>query len=87
MAGLNPAWLAASLVTILALLGPIVGALRGGVAHRLAAVQMASVVVAWVLVELSLAFGQPSFLDLALALGLLSLPGTLVMALFLERWL
>lgn len=87
MAGLNPAWLVAAIATIVALLGPAVGALRGGVAHRLASVQMASVVAAWALVELSFAFGQPSFLDLALTLGLLSLPGTLVMALFLERWL
>ncbi len=66
---------------------PIFAALRGGVGHRLAAVQMVSVIVCWVLVELSFAFGQPSFLDLALTLGLLSLPGTLVFAVFLEFWL
>ncbi len=87
MAGLNLAWLVAAVATIVALVGPVFGALRGDLAHRIAAVQMASVVAAWALVELSLAFGQPSFLDLALTLGLLSLPGTLVMTLFLERWL
>ena len=87
MAGLNLPWLAASVGTIIALVLPIGGALRGGVGHRLAAVQMASVVACWALVELSVAFGQPSFLDLALTLGLLSLPGTLVFAVFLEHWL
>lgn len=87
MAGLNPAWLAAAVATILALALPVGVALRGGIAHRLVAVQMASVVASWALAELSFAFGQPSFLDLALTLGLLSLPATLVFALFLERWL
>ncbi len=87
MANLNPPWLAAGIATILALALPVGAALRGGVGHRLAAVQMASVVACWALVELSFAFGQPSFLDLALTLGLLSLPGTLLFAMFLERWL
>jgi multisubunit Na+/H+ antiporter MnhF subunit len=87
LAGLSLPWLAAGIGTIFALIMPIGAALRGGVGHRLAAVQMATVVVCWALVELSFAFGQPSFLDLALTLGLLSFPGTLVFALFLENWL
>ena len=87
MAGLSLPWLAAGIGTILAMILPISRALRGGVGQRLAAVQMASVVACWALVELSFAFGQPSFLDLALTLGLLSLPGTLVFAVLLERWL
>jgi multisubunit Na+/H+ antiporter MnhF subunit len=85
--GLNPAWLAAGVAMILALALPLWTNLRAGIGHRLVAVQMASVVVAWVLVALSLAFSQPSFLDLAVTLGLLSVPGTLVFALFAERWL
>ena len=32
-------------------------------------------------------FDQSSFIDIALCLALLTLPGTLVLALFLERWL
>ena len=36
---------------------------------------------------MTFAFDQSSFIDLALTLALLTLPGTLVMALFLERWL
>jgi multisubunit Na+/H+ antiporter MnhF subunit len=40
-----------------------------------------------VLIALSFALGQSSFIELPLALALLSLPGSLLMALFLERWL
>ncbi len=87
MAGLNAAWLAAAIALILALTIPVLAALRGGIAHRLVAVQMASILAAWALVALSFAFGQPSFLDLALSLGLLSVPATLLFALVLERWL
>jgi multisubunit Na+/H+ antiporter MnhF subunit len=36
---------------------------------------------------MTFAFDQGSFIDLPLALALLALPGTLAMALFLERWL
>jgi multisubunit Na+/H+ antiporter MnhF subunit len=86
MAGLSVPWLVAGVATVLALALPVSAALRGGVGHRLAAVQMASVVTSWALAELSFAFGQPSFLDLALTLGLLSLPGSLLFAMFLERW-
>lgn len=87
MAGLNPAWLAAAIAMLVALVFPLWTTLHGGIAQRVVAMQMVSVVTAWALVALSLAFGQPSFLDLALTLGLLSLPGTLVFALVLERWL
>jgi len=44
--------------------------------------------VATVLLALAtFAFDQSSFIDIALCLALLTLPGTLVLALFLERWL
>lgn len=87
MAGLNLAWLAAAIATLMALALPVGAALRGNLAQRLAALQMASVVATWALVELVFAFGQFSSLDLALTLGLLSLPGMLVLAVFAERWL
>lgn len=87
MAGLNPAWLGAAIALILALAIPAIAALQGRLVQRLVAVQLASVLTPWVLVALSLAFGQPSFLDLALTLGLLAIPGTLLYALVVERWL
>lgn len=62
-------------------------ALRGPMAGRLVAAQLASAVAVPVLVAMSYAFDQPSEVDLALSLVLLTLPGTLLMAVFLERWL
>jgi multicomponent Na+:H+ antiporter subunit F len=39
------------------------------------------------LAAFSFSFDQPSSIDVALTLALLSLPGALVMAMFFERWL
>lgn len=80
-------WLVAIVAALPALLVPLWGTLRGGVAHRLAAVQLASVVTALILVLMSFAFDQTSLIDLPLTLVLLSLPGALMLAHFLERWL
>jgi len=83
---MNP-WLIAAVPLALTLLPPAFVALRGTLVQRLIAVQLASVIGAVLFVVLSYGFGQPSFLDLALTLVLLSLPGTLTFTLFLERWL
>ena len=80
-------WLAAVIGLLPALAVPIWIALTGGLADRLAAVQLASAVSAVILVLMSFAFDQSSLVDLPLTLALLSLPGTLVLAQFLERWL
>ena len=56
-------------------------------AGRLVAVQLATAIATLVLVLMCFAFDQPAFADLPLALALLAPPGTLVMTLFLERWL
>jgi multicomponent Na+:H+ antiporter subunit F len=86
MANLNP-WLAA----VIALLPPLAVAfsigLRGRSADRLIALELAASMTVLILVLMSFAFAQPSFVDLALTLTLLALPGTLVFARFLERWL
>ena len=81
------AWLVASIAMLLALTLPAIRALSGSIGSRLVAVELAAVVTSLLLVCLSFAFDQPSFLDLAVTLGLLSLPGTLVLTTFLERWL
>lgn len=80
-------WMLATvaLVPVFALAG--LYACRGGTATRLVAVQLASSVATLVLILMTFAFDQSAFIDLALALTLLSLPGTLLMTLFLERWL
>ena len=57
------------------------------VASRLVAVEFATSIGIIVLVMMSFAFEAPSAIDLPLALALLTLPGTLVFAHCLERWL
>jgi multisubunit Na+/H+ antiporter MnhF subunit len=60
--------------------------LRGHLIGALAALQQGQVVTVLVLLSTALGIHQPSFFDLALALSLLSAPGGLVFARFLERW-
>src|SRR6185437_6321087 len=80
-------WLAAVLALLppLAMAGTV--ALRAGSADRLVAVQLATSISILILVLMSFAFDQPSFIDVPLTLAFLSLPGTLIFAHFLERWL
>lgn len=81
------AWGIAAVALVPALTIPALSALRGGVAGRLAAAQLAVAVATPMLGLLCFDFDQSSFADLALALPLLTLPGTFTLALFLERWL
>ena len=80
-------WLAA----VLGLLVPCaVGAgmaLRGRAPERLVALQFATAAAGLTLALMTFAFDQPSFIDLALSVSLLSLPSTLLFAFVLERWL
>lgn len=83
---MNP-WLLALLGLLPALAVPVWQSLRGGLGARLVGVQCATAIATLMLVLMSYAFAQPSLMDLALTLGLLTLPGTLLLAVFLERWL
>lgn len=60
---------------------------RGGTMRRLVAAQLASSLAAIILAAMTFAFDQSAFMDLPLALALLSFPGMLLITLFLERWL
>ena len=62
-------------------------ALRGTIAQRFAATQLATTLAVLLLVLLTFAIDQPSSIDLAIALVLLGLPGSLLVAVFVERWL
>jgi len=79
------------LIATIALLPPIAAAAgvgwRGSLAERFVAVEFASSLTALALVTMSFAFEQPSLIDLPLAIALLSLPGMLVVAHVVERWL
>jgi multisubunit Na+/H+ antiporter MnhF subunit len=80
-------WLLASLGLIPPLLVAVAVAGTGEIGRRFVATALASSLAIFVLLALSFAFDQPSSVDLALTLALLTLPGTLVLALFVERWL
>ena len=66
---------------------PLAVAMRADADSRLAAVQVAGTLAALILALMTFAFDQPSFIDLALGLTLLSVPGTFLVTIFLERWL
>lgn len=59
----------------------------GGSAGRLAALPFAGTLTTLILMLLSMAVGQSSFFDLALAAAFISVPGLLLYAHFLEQWL
>lgn len=54
--------------------------------EALVALQMAGTLAIMILMLMAEAFQRPSFFDLALALTLVSLPGMMVYAYFVERW-
>ena len=80
-------WMLAVLGLLPGLVVPVLAACRGGTSQRLVAAQLASATAALVLALMTFAFDQSSFIDLALCAALLTVPGTLLMALFVERWL
>ncbi|MBO0708190.1 MAG: hypothetical protein J2P43_04380 [Candidatus Dormibacteraeota bacterium] len=79
-------WYAAALVLILAQVQLLWRLARGHLLGAIAALQAGAVLSVLVLMCLSEGMGQTSFLDLAVALALLTAPGGLVFARFLERW-
>ena len=60
---------------------------QGGPVDRLIGLELAGTVDTLVLLVLAQAYGRAIYLDLALALALLSFAGGLVFARFLERWI
>lgn len=81
------AWLVATIALLPALAVPVIVALRSTANHRLVGVQVASTLAALMLATMSFAFDQSSFIDLALGAILLGVPGTLLFAAFMERWI
>ncbi|HEX4261084.1 MAG TPA: hypothetical protein VHY76_08270 [Acetobacteraceae bacterium] len=81
------AWTACGTGLAACLVAPGVVLVRARLGRALVAMQAASIVGALALFALALGFGQPSFVDLPLALALTGLPGALVFAYFVARWL
>jgi multisubunit Na+/H+ antiporter MnhF subunit len=80
-------WLWTVIVVVAALPVSTVMACRGRMAERLVAVQMVAGLTVMALVIMSFAFDSPMLMDLPLALILLAVPGTLVIAAALDRWI
>jgi multicomponent Na+:H+ antiporter subunit F len=80
-------WLFAAIGMLPPLFAALFAAGRGMIVHRFLGLELATSLIIAMLAMLSFAFGQASSTDLALTVALLSLPGTLVFALFVERWL
>lgn len=80
-------WLTATLALLppLAAAGWLVAA--ADLLNRVVALELAGSLAVFALMLLSAGYNQPSFIDLALALVLLSFPGTLAYVHFIERWL
>jgi multisubunit Na+/H+ antiporter MnhF subunit len=81
------AWVACGAALAACVIWPGLVLLRARLAAALVAMEMAGVLASLALFALSLGFGQPSFVDLSLTVALLGVPGTLVFAYFVERWL
>ncbi len=81
------AWLIFAILLLPPLAVVVAIAMRGAANQRLAAVQLGGSLSAIALAAMTFAFDQPSFVDLALCLTLLSVPGTLLYTLFMERFL
>jgi multisubunit Na+/H+ antiporter MnhF subunit len=80
-------WILSAIALLPPLCGAVLASARGPLAPRLVAVQFATSLATFLLLILSFGFDQASSADLALTLAILTLPGTLLMAVFAERWL
>ncbi|MDP4024184.1 monovalent cation/H+ antiporter complex subunit F [Methylobacterium sp. NEAU 140] len=80
-------WTAAMLALLPPLALATALAWRGRPGQRFAAFQVATTVTVAILTLFTFASDQASLIDLALTLVLLNLPGTLLLAVFLERWI
>lgn len=83
----SPLWVAATAALLPPFGVTVAACLRGTIAQRFAASQLATTLAVFLLVLLTFAIDQPSSIDLALGLVLLALPGSLLVAVFVERWL
>jgi multicomponent Na+:H+ antiporter subunit F len=79
-------WLVAALALLAGLVPCCMVCLRGEPAERLVGLEMAGTIDALVLVVLAVGYRRGIYLDLAVALALLTFAGGLVFARFLERW-
>lgn len=80
-------WTITVIALLVCLVGPFVRTVRGDTVSRLVGLEAATSITVWILLALAEAYHRAPFVDLALALALLSFGAGLVFARFLERWL
>jgi multisubunit Na+/H+ antiporter MnhF subunit len=80
-------WLIAGAATTAALVPCAAMCLRGDAERRLVGLEMASLLVSIAMVMFTVGFGRLPFIDLAVALAILSFGGGIVFARFLEKHL
>jgi len=80
-------WLAAALAVSAALVPCADMSLRGNPERRLVGLEMTSIIVTVILILLTVGFGRLPFIDLPLALAIMSFGGGLVFARFLGKHL
>jgi multisubunit Na+/H+ antiporter MnhF subunit len=80
-------WMLCSAVLVASLAPCGIAVFRGDPFDRLAALQMAEIVLTLTILTLCEAVHRTAFVDLAVALSLLALGGSLVFVRLFERWL
>lgn len=80
-------WVLCSTVLVIALVPCARMVFHGTAFDRLVGLEMATVVMSLAMLTLAEAFGRGAFVDLAVALSLLSFGGGLVFVRTMERWL
>jgi multicomponent Na+:H+ antiporter subunit F len=80
-------WTLATAALMLGLACCMIACLRSRFSGGLVAYELASALSAMCIAALGEVFGRAPWFDLAIAMALLSLPGGLVFAVFLDRWL
>lgn len=80
-------WTITAIGLLICLIGPFLRCIRGDAMSRLAALQGASTLCVMILLVLCEAYHRVPFVDLPLALALLSFGAQFVFARFLARWL
>ena len=80
-------WIVTALALLVCMVPCFLLCLRGDAMSRLVGLEAGSTMAVMVLLALTEAFNQSSFVDLALTLALLTYGSGLVFARFLERWL
>jgi multisubunit Na+/H+ antiporter MnhF subunit len=80
-------WTALAVTLTLLLGATTIGVLRGGTLERVVALQLAGVLAPLLAIVVALTSGRGLYLEVGLALAVVSLGGSLAYARFLERWL